>query len=876
MGNKTAGSARYRGLASVAALMLFAIGTPVLSARAAGTIQLNSFSHYTDSIGSVHLVGEVQNVGGANQSYVEIDFNNYDANNVLLSTDFTFSLIDDLAPGDKSPFNDPITPPAGYDHSTVAGINAQVVRPPNHNFTTTITNTFVDSIGSTHIVGTVINNNGTTADYVEPVFTFYSGATAVDGDFTFVNTGTTSPVPPCGSASFELIRPSNAPSSTSLAVMTQSPTAPSRAPVVSASPSALDFNGIRGGPPIPTQAISVSNSGGGGSAQWIASSDQPWLRLSGNSGSTPSALYVGVDPNSAVEGTNVGHVSIGGTNGSCGGTTVTVTFNLVVPKPPAAPGNVSAQPGNTSANISWVSPSDDGGAPITGYSITPLANGTTPLPTVTYNSSSTTESVQGLVNGTPYTFTVAAINRLGTGPASPSSNSITPNAAYPYGSLSTGQYTLTGSDGAQWVDIDAARLSLMVTPATDSMALISGNADLWTASAGVNQDLGIAVTGGAYPTHNGQPEAWKESGGFAGTFSPNAAFVQGVVPMRAGMTYVVKLQWKSNKPAAGATIVVGAGPIGADFSPTRLTVQLLGAAGTPLESPNLRSAASMSQFQLNGSDGNAWTDMGGASGPSIQYTAPDDGHVLLTANADLWTAQSGFNQDLGIAVGGGAYPTHAGQPEVWKESGGFAGTYSPNAAFAQGALSVTKGTTYNIKLQWKANRGAPASAGLYAGAGPIGGRFSPTVLTLQFVPQASPLTDSVSTAQLSLANSNGADWTPIDAGLNLNVTAGANCVALLGGNADLWTAVAGFNQDLAISVNGKVVAWKESGGFAGTFSPNAAFVQGTYAMSQGSNYSIQLLWKTNRAASGATIYAGAGPIGVRFSPTRLMAVLVCS
>jgi hypothetical protein len=68
--------------------------------------------------------------------------------------------------------------------------------------------------------------------------------------------------------------------------------------------------------------------------------------------------------------------------------------------------------------------------------------------------------------------------------------------------------------------------------------------------------------------------AWKESGGFAGTFSPNAAFVHAVVLLSSGTTYTVKLQWKTNKPAAGATIFAGAGPINGQFSPTRVTVQL--------------------------------------------------------------------------------------------------------------------------------------------------------------------------------------------------------------------------------------------------------------------------------------------------------------
>jgi hypothetical protein len=447
-----------------------------------------------------------------------------------------------------------------------------------------------------------------------------------------------------------------------------------------------------------------------------------------------------------------------------------------------------------------------------------------------------------------------------------------------YEVTSVGQYRLSGSDGLHWVDVDASRLSLMVTPPTDAIAVLSGNADLWTATAGVNQDMGIAITGGDYPTHAGQPEAWKESGGFAGTFSPNAAFVHGVTPLRAGTTYQIKLQWKSNVQTNGATIVAGAGPIGPDFSPTRLTVQLLAAAGTPLASPDLRSAAATAQFQLNGSDGDTWSDLGGAGAPSIQYTAPGDGKLLLTANADLWTAQAGFNQDLGIAVAGGAYPTYAGQPEVWKESGGFAGTFSPNAAFAQGSVSVSKGTTYTVRLQWKANKPAPASATIYAGAGPIDGRFSPTGLSVRFMAQAATLTEALSSAQLSLANSNGADWNPVDPGLNLTLMANANCLALLSGNADLWTATAGFNQDLAITVNGTVIAWKESGGFAGTFSPNAAFVQGTYVLSQGSNYSVQLQWKTNRDArpSGATIFAGAGPIGGRYSPTRLSAEIICS
>jgi len=129
------------------------------------------------------------------------------------------------------------------------------------------------------------------------------------------------------------------------------------------------------------------------------------------------------------------------------------------------------------------------------------------------------------------------------------------------------QYALTGSNGTAWADMDATNLKLSIIPLFDCVGLLSANADLWTAAAGLNQDIGIAV--------NGAIAGWKESGGFAGTFSPNAAFVQTLVQMTRGTTYTIKIQWKTNKPAAAnQTIYAGAGPISGSFSPTRLTAQL--------------------------------------------------------------------------------------------------------------------------------------------------------------------------------------------------------------------------------------------------------------------------------------------------------------
>jgi hypothetical protein len=466
-----------------------------------------------------------------------------------------------------------------------------------------------------------------------------------------------------------------------------------------------------------------------------------------------------------------------------------------------------------------------------------------------------------------------------------------------YTTASTNQYQLKDSNGSTWQPIDATHLALKITPATNSTALVSANADLWTQNAGINQDIGIAVSGGTgagpiYPTVAGQPEAWKESGGFAGTFSPNAAYLQTAIPLNAGTAYTITLVWKANKPATGTTIMAGAGPlpvppsvpappIAPSYSPARLTARLI--AGPPSPNGNFAQKAINTQRTLSGSNGTAWQDID--PGLNQSFTAPGDGTLVLGGNADLWTANSGYNQDLGVTVSGGAgpgpiYPTVAGQPEAWKESGGYGGIQSPNAAFVQAVVPVKNGFTYQVKLQWKTNRQSGAT--IVAGAGPIGTTFSPTTMTIEFFTSASVVNAALTATQPVNAGSDGSTFVPIDSN-NLSgtipVSSTADCVAILGGNADLWTANAGYNQDIAIWVNGNLLGWKESGGFAGTFSPNAAYVQSVIPLPIGTTAPAMILqWKTNvsAVASGARIYAGAGPIGLRFSPTRLSAEIICS
>ena len=128
--------------------------------------------------------------------------------------------------------------------------------------------------------------------------------------------------------------------------------------------------------------------------------------------------------------------------------------------------------------------------------------------------------------------------------------------------------------------MDVSQLQVAVTPPANQSAALRANADLFTDTAGYNQDIGIFVS------DNGGADsllAWKESGGFAGTFSPNAAYVQHLYNMTGGHTYVFKLKWKANKNAPGVTIYASAGngPTFPGRSDTSLAAETFPASNTP-------------------------------------------------------------------------------------------------------------------------------------------------------------------------------------------------------------------------------------------------------------------------------------------------------
>nr|BEK67270.1 hypothetical protein KPHV_44970 [Kitasatospora purpeofusca] len=126
-------------------------------------------------------------------------------------------------------------------------------------------------------------------------------------------------------------------------------------------------------------------------------------------------------------------------------TTEPVTVTLSRPGVmPGAPPTVTAVARDGAAAVSWTAPASTGASPLTGYTVTTTTgSGTVTGTPITVPAGTLATVVPGLVNGTPYTVTVAANNAQGTGPGR--SASVTPAPAGPPGPV--GALTVTRGNG---------------------------------------------------------------------------------------------------------------------------------------------------------------------------------------------------------------------------------------------------------------------------------------------------------------------------------------------------------------------------------------------------------------------------------------------
>ena len=148
---------------------------------------------------------------------------------------------------------------------------------------------------------------------------------------------------------------------------------------------------------------------------------------------------------------------------------------------PGAPGNISAIAGDGTLTVSWNSPADNGGAPITGYSVAYRANAfTCPTANTIVNwtvrtTSSTSLTIGNLANSHTYRLCVRASNSAGDSGWNSISRSPSDRPGRPTGV----QFTGTGPD----------RLTIAWTaPASTGASAITGYTVQWC-TAGSSNDV---------------------------------------------------------------------------------------------------------------------------------------------------------------------------------------------------------------------------------------------------------------------------------------------------------------------------------------------------------------------------------------------------
>ena len=67
-------------------------------------LQILSYNSFTDSIGNLHVVGEIKNNYPSTVTFVRIVGTFYDINNQVVGTQFTYANPSDIGSGEKVPF----------------------------------------------------------------------------------------------------------------------------------------------------------------------------------------------------------------------------------------------------------------------------------------------------------------------------------------------------------------------------------------------------------------------------------------------------------------------------------------------------------------------------------------------------------------------------------------------------------------------------------------------------------------------------------------------------------------------------------------------------------------------------------------------------
>jgi hypothetical protein len=167
----------------------------------ATAIKVLSSRAWVDS-GYLHIVGDVKNTSSSWRRFVEIDARLYNSSGQVLGSDFTFALLDLVAPGKRAPFHLMRQEPNGYHHYRLSTSSSTTSQRPIRKLTVHDGVPYED-FGYRHYPGEVSNGNGFKVKFVQVVITLFdANGKVVNVDFTFTNPST---VPAHATRGFEAI-----------------------------------------------------------------------------------------------------------------------------------------------------------------------------------------------------------------------------------------------------------------------------------------------------------------------------------------------------------------------------------------------------------------------------------------------------------------------------------------------------------------------------------------------------------------------------------------------------------------------------------------------------------------------------------------------
>ncbi len=345
------------------------------------------------------------------------------------------------------------------------------------------------------------------------------------------------------------------------------------------------------------------------------------------------------------------------------------------PTAPGAPADAAAVQGFQSATLTWTAPTNDGGSPITGYEVRGFL-GLTPLVPIITPDASTTSTVTGLTNGSSYTFTVAAINAIGTGPPSDPTNAVTPNPSPP------GQPTA----------VSAVR--------GDTVATVS-----WTAPLA---DGGAPVTSYVITPYIGATAR-------PSTTTPTAATSFTVTGLTNGTSYTFRVaavnSFGAGSPSLASGAIVPAGPPGAPTGVVAVAGQL--SASLSWTAPSSANGTTITGYLVT-------AYIGSTARPPVATGSTATSAVITGLEFNQWYT---FTVAAVNDVGTGTESFHS-------ES------VTPDAQLAAAPTAVTGASgDHQVTLSWTAptwTGGAPIDSYVvtpYLGGTPLTQRATPTAAT---------------------------------------------------------------------------------------------------------------------------------------------------